>query len=276
MEHVHSSVFLNIVSPERSRSGPSLDPSPAIPDLMDSLTSSFHDHTYSGQPPLSPGVGNGAPNPWQVDLIKWFQLNLQHARVPSYELFPKIKGSALGLVQEPWHYKGKIMGLLPHQIALHLPDPRAAKVAPKSLNITFLPQLSTPDLAVAVWNTSSQNVYLQQILLISWYWPIQDPFPESMVALFRYIESHHLEFIIGMDSNAHSTLWGNSVNNHRGDLLEEFIMSHQIHILNTPGPPTFESQVGSSYIDITRSSSLLIDRTRNWTSARSLASVITS
>jgi len=55
----------------------------------------------------------------------------------------------------------------------------------------------------------------------------------------------------GMDSNARST-WYDVTTNHRGKLLEEFLASNQLHIINDESTMTnFQSSRGKSNVDTT-------------------------
>jgi hypothetical protein len=108
---------------------------------------------------------------------------MHKSTVATYELVLNMKKLTIALVQEPWFYKGKPMGLTPHLKAyFHASEhnPRAAIFAPSSLNITNLPHLADKDLAVAIWETDSILPDLQKILLISWYWESNTPLPESI------------------------------------------------------------------------------------------------
>ena len=60
-----------------------------------------------------------------------------------------------------------------------------------------------------------------------------------------------LDAILGIDSNAHSPLWGSNESNARGEKLEELIMEYQFSLLNRGNSPTFVTSKASSIIDIT-------------------------
>ena len=58
--------------------------------------------------------------------------------------------------------------------------------------------------------------------------------------------------LLAMDSNSRSTTWHDTQNNTRSRVLEEFISSNQLHILNEDSKYiTFSSTRGSSNTDIT-------------------------
>lgn len=71
--------------------------------------------------------------------------------------------------------------------------------------------------------------------------------------------------ILGIDSNAHSQLWQCETTNQRGQVFEETIATHGMHVCNTGNKCTYVSTIGKSIIDITLVSSTLVDRISEWT-----------
>ena len=68
-----------------------------------------------------------------------------------------------------------------------------------------------------------------------------------------------------MDSNARSTTWYDVTTNHRGKLLEEFLASNQLHIINEESTrTTFQSRRGTSNIDITITNNQMLADINNW------------
>jgi hypothetical protein len=58
--------------------------------------------------------------------------------------------------------------------------------------------------------------------------------------------------LIAVDSNARATAWHDSQRNKRGKILEEYIISKNLHIMNEESEQTtFQSRRGSSNIDLT-------------------------
>lgn len=58
-------------------------------------------------------------------------------------------------------------------------------------------------------------------------------------------------WIIGTDSNSHSTTYGSQRMDLRGRMSEEFIQKHEFLLLNEGGEPTFERLGFLSHIDLT-------------------------
>ena len=68
-----------------------------------------------------------------------------------------------------------------------------------------------------------------------------------------------------MDSNARSTTWHDVTTNNRGKMLEEFVASYQLHIINEDSPrKIFQSSRGSSNIDLTIVNNQMLADIKNW------------
>jgi len=68
------------------------------------------------------------------------------------------------------------------------------------------------------------------------------------------------KLITAMDSNARSRTWYDLTTNHRGKLLEEFLASNQLRIINKESTrTTFQSSRGKSDIDITLTNNHIIE-----------------
>ena len=79
------------------------------------------------------------------------------------------------------------------------------------------------------------------------------------------------KLILGADSNAWSTLWGDRSNT-RGLELEETVVSNGLSIENKRGSiPTFEGGMGSSFINLTLTYEMH-DKIKNWSVVRSVDS----
>ena len=75
--------------------------------------------------------------------------------------------------------------------------------------------------------------------------------------------SQGLAVILGMDSNAHSTSFGNTTNK-RGEKLDLFIAHHKLDIENQGLTPTFQARGAQTIIDITLTARLSVSVT-DWT-----------
>ena len=71
--------------------------------------------------------------------------------------------------------------------------------------------------------------------------------------------------IIAVDSNARSKMWHDTITNQRGKILEEFIICNDLYVLNeATETPTFQSNRGSSRIDLTITNSRLVRSVSDW------------
>lgn len=225
----------------------------------------------SGEPVGSQGAGDGNPSPLirgTKDRLHFIQLNMHHARLPTYELFPSIADNMLACIQEPWIVKGHPKGLLQHVRAIYASDPKAAIICHKDMNIVPLPHLTTPLMATGMLHTTQGNRTLPKILISSWYWPPQMPMPTEFGTLVDHLRTMGTAFIILGDVNAHSTWWGHADTDNRGRELEEIIMALRATILNKGNVQTFQGARGSSAIDISLVSSDVATLAPQWQCGR--------
>ena len=191
--------------------------------------------------------------------MKVKQINLRKSFAATSLFVSSLHPSSIGLLTEPYHYRNKIckvgrnFDLFP-DTTLAKP-PRAAILIPKSLNATFLPQLSNPDVT---------TIYLkkQHLLLVSGYCDAKLPMiQEWLIKIMEYSNTRNCKVVLGLDSNAHSELYGRETDS-RGELLEEFIFHHNLEVENRGDVPTFSTlrrdTLASSFIDITLSRNVTI------------------
>ena len=117
--------------------------------------------------------------------------------------------------------------------------------------------MSDRDVTVVVANFRGTEVYVASV-----YCDITlDRLPAKLIELMEHRDK---AVIIGMDSNAHSTMWNCDETNSRGEIVEHFIVQHNLQVLNTGTTRTFCSGVGSSIIDITLCSTDFLGLIQNW------------
>ena len=87
--------------------------------------------------------------------------------------------------------------------------------------------------------------------------------PPELNKALDYAQNQGLAVIIGMDSNAHSSSFGNTTNK-RGEQLDLFIAHHKLDIENQGLTPTFQARGAETIIDITLTARLSVSVT-NWT-----------
>ena len=172
----------------------------------------------------------------------------------------------ISLIQEQHTLKnGKPSGLDPqHQILYSRGNQsRAAIYAHKNVHLWFNNEMSSQDVATSLWLTGDPDT--PRILLISCYWDIflEKP-PKEIEKAINYARRNNYSIIVGMDSNAHTSLTGSANTNTRGRQLEEFKLKHSLDIANRGCVPTFDSHLGKTIIDITLRSPDLTNKIERW------------
>ncbi len=177
------------------------------------------------------------------------QINLRHSQAASVELLKRIQRTKeLALITEPWVRGELVKGLDQLKTFSKGKKPRAAIAAPKGLKAMIIDDLSEEDFVCCSVHTDEGLVYV-----ISAYWDINlgKPLLERLERIMTAAESKNIPLILGMDSNAHSPLWGCMESNQRGKLLEDFIQTNDLFVENVGKEVTFETSRASSIIDIT-------------------------
>ncbi|GBO05059.1 hypothetical protein AVEN_113143-1 [Araneus ventricosus] len=116
------------------------------------------------------------------------------------------------------------------------------------------------------------------ITAISFYFPPFQPHPRlvrELETVLASISTPHI--LIAGDANVHSSLWGPEVRDHRrldeGGPFLDLILQRGLYIWNDPHSiPTFETYRGSSWIDVTLSTSSLYHRKIAWDVHRTILS----
>jgi hypothetical protein len=195
-----------------------------------------------------------------------FQLNVHKSKEATALLTKSFhnKKNFIYLLTEP-HVNGK--GILPGY-------PRSVNVYHKGLytrsciislnqNLWFNPNYSSRDITTCLWKTDSDEI--PEIYLSSVYLDILNTddefFPTELMKLVNYCNLKNKPLIISMDSNSHSTLWGLETNR-RGEILEDFIFTHNLNLENVGYEPTFIGRDCQTRVDITLTSNLL--NIENW------------
>ena len=179
------------------------------------------------------------------------QVNLHKAKLAAIELHNKLQErNDIALITEPYLFKGKVVGLPKGYDCLmsQAVDQaiRAVVLIPKQFRAVCLTHLSTPDCVVA-----QVEVAGKKLILASIYMDIKGELPPPGV---QKVDKHNYGFILGADSNAHSTLYGPDMNK-RGELMEEFLLVNGMMVENVGMTPTFATWRADrwveSHIDVT-------------------------
>ena len=186
--------------------------------------------------------------------MKVKQINLRKSFAATNLFASSLDINCIGLLTEPYHYKNKICKLGSNFDLF--PDstfdqpPRAAILVPKTYKATYLPQLSTSDVTAVYFRS-------QDLLLISGYCDGKLPMIQDwLTKIMDYTNHKNCKVVFGLDSNAHSDLYGDETDG-RGEIFEEFIFLNNLEVENRGDIPTFStlrgSTLASSFIDVTLS-----------------------
>ena len=173
--------------------------------------------------------------------VKFLQLNQQKSFNAAIELDRKLKleEKYICLITEPYKVKCRVSARPSDSKVLVVRSttpPRAAIYYRYPKDIIMIDSLSNPDCVVAILNAGEEK-----ILLASVYMDItKEMDPEWLQNICKYAGDRRMPLLIGMDSNAHSVLFGSETNK-RGELLEEFILQNGLQVKNCGDLPTFEA-----------------------------------
>ena len=192
-----------------------------------------------------------------------FQLNCHHSRVvhTSLEADLPLQSSYLCLLQEPYIYEGNVCGLEKNRLYYKKDvSTRVAIYASPGIKLTFHENLSSRDCATCSILLNGNYYYFSSVYL-DILEVVEEPAWMKTIDKCKQLSRH---FLAGIDSNAHSVLWGSKKTKPRGLQLEDLIFQQGLVLLNEGDKPTFESGVGTSWIDITVASPQLATKIRNW------------
>ncbi|XP_063838171.1 uncharacterized protein LOC135087301 [Ostrinia nubilalis] len=133
-----------------------------------------------------------------------------------------------------------------------------------SLDVIQCPKLTNNNIVVVRIRTAAW-----EIAAVSFYFEPDQPI-EPYLEQLRTIreELGPMSLLIGGDSNAKSTWWGSTVEDHRGKELSGTLEESGLQVLNTGDTPTFDTIRGgrafTSHVDITACTTDLLDLVDNW------------
>ena len=195
--------------------------------------------------------------------IKFVQLNMQKSKAPMGVLMDT--KFDIALVQEPNINKKDRMNMIqpPNRSFCKGFKPRAGIIFKDDVECWPIEPLSSRDLSVVALVLENRGC----VYLASGYLDInKDVVPRELEALVSHCKVDKIPLILGVDSNAHSTLWGEDHSNKRGEDLEEWIIRHNLFIINVGRVPTFQPDNGlkSTIIDLTLTNEWVPVQIQDW------------
>ena len=110
-------------------------------------------------------------------------------------------------------------------------------------------EFSDPDITTAIVKLRSGNLFVSSVYL-DILREGSDMFLDKLLQLIHHCKQSNSQLILGIDSNAHSFLWGPD-SNPRGEMLEELMATNVLELANIGFEPTFVAQGTQTNIDIT-------------------------
>lgn len=137
---------------------------------------------------------------------------------------------------------------------------RTAIYTDKNFGGWYIEHLSHKDATVIVAKIKKRTAVIASIYLD--YNENNPVIPQWLDDIITYANNRGYGLLIGMDSNCHSTIYGETTNK-RGEALEDFVGQNQLFIENVGLTPTFKTRWGTSIIDITITKRLAVSA-MNW------------
>ena len=198
--------------------------------------------------------------------ISCIQINLQHSRIATDSLMWQIAkdGVNIAIIQEPYTINNKVAGISKRFRIFQCGEgrPRAATVVINNkIDVLLIKQLSDEDTVVLEMSIERIKYYI-----ISIYLDIEKQLEEDLEKLNKILKFTERESVlIAMDSNSRSTMWYDRLTNPRGRVLEEYLCSKGLFILNEEKEmTTFQNRIGSSNIDLTITNNRMIAGVKGW------------
>ncbi len=194
-----------------------------------------------------------------------WQHNLHHSTLATAHVVKSLSESTnksfIGLVQEP-HLsgRGRIVGI-PREIKVyadHGAQPRAA-IFSFNNDLLFCPTFSGRDVSTCLMRLNDKmSIYISSVYLDILVNELPEPFRRLLD------NSNGIQILAGIDTNAHSGLWGSPDTNTRGEWLEQVFFDNPLAVLNSGNTNTFSTSRASSIIDVTVCSDTLLNHLSGW------------
>ena len=207
--------------------------------------------------------------------IKFKQINLHKSIEATAELLQQINNcdKYIALLTEPWCGNGdKIKGINSNAGNLYFEKgssnvamqrrPRAGILVSKTVNSWFVHKYSDRDVCTVCLVLNNKEIYVSSVYMDGQIKSI----PQKLIELTEFVNTNNKSLIIGTDSNAHSTIYGNKITDERGEMIENYILSNKLVILNDGIIPTYvkESTGAETFIDLTIITKDLVEQIKDW------------
>lgn len=204
----------------------------------------------------------------QTKPIQCIQVNAQHSRAATSNLIQLISAHNIDLtfVQEPYLINNQPAGIPKNFKTFTHGNGRkrsAIIVNNSEMDTIMINQLSDADCVVVEVNWYKFGFYV-----VSKYFDINEDMDEDTRKLETIVNfTKGKRLLIAADTNARSHMWFDTLTNHRGKKLEEYLTTSNLYINNEDnGLPTFETVRSRSRIDLTISNNTMVRHITEWNS----------
>jgi hypothetical protein len=211
-------------------------------------------------------ITQGSTNIRPQALIRCKQINLKHSKRATDNIMHLTEqdNSDVIFIQEPYLYQNRMAGIknLNRYYISHKDKSRAAIIITNNkIDALLIKQISTPDSTLIELKYNNTRFFAA-----SMYFDITKETERDLDKTEGILEfTKGKGFIIVVDRNAISKAWHDSQTNKRGRILEEYITSKNLHIMNEESQQTtFQNKRGSSNIDLTLVNNQLRHALKNW------------
>lgn len=146
----------------------------------------------------------------------------------------------------------------------------------KNCQCHLLGEFTNKDQTTIQITIEQENKIKKKIVLSSAYMPsnykdasnkinqINDPITDIFNNLVKFCQNKNLSLIIGCDSNAHNTIWGNIKNNKRGENFLNYLIAEDLYVHNTGNDFTYSQNETKTIIDLTITNYETTEIITNW------------
>jgi hypothetical protein len=157
----------------------------------------------------------------------------------------------IALIQEPYLYENRPLGVTKGYRTFTSGEGKsraAIIISNNTIDALLITQLSDNDAVILEIVNGNTSFYAASVYLD--YNELVENNIKTLEQILKFTK--RAKIIMAMDSNSRSTNWHDVLTNSRSKLLEEFIVSNQLRIINEDSARrTFQNSRGSSNIDLT-------------------------
>lgn len=212
----------------------------------------------------------GSPDKSIIGSLRFLQSNLHHSIEASrvFNETHKSENIHIGLITEPYLYNESVKiiqeGDLIYSTTTNMNHkPRACIFIKHNIPYFVLSQFISRDVVAVKLRVSSNNIQ-RNIVVCSVYMDGNEDIPLKLNEVLNYCNDQDLEIIIGTDSNAHHTIWGDKKIDVRGEMVMDFLVNQDLEIMNRGNTPTFIRGNSETVIDLTLAKGTIMEQISNW------------